>query len=305
MRNHRFIRTSALSTGAALAVTCGASADSGHTAELLVQVDGGVPMIYEIEGLISNSPDAGVAFVGLIESPDGDWQIAYDLNASLNDNGDDVIAGALTVDNMSGETMPFYASVNIPMCPLASNTSLIGGLVSIALQTDADGGAVSSTSGPAVWSAALDGQVVQSLFWSPYSLATSGAGSMQTYNIFGNPFPGMPAAGMSDGIEVTYDFSLTSGDHAVINTTFVVGVDPDAAPAPQADSSCSADINADGYVDYLDLAEVITNWGGEGACLAEDVNGDESVNNMDIGEVLAQWGPCAAAAQWNGGPSRR
>lgn len=309
MRTHRFIRTSTIVTGAALAAAAagGASADSGYTAELFVQIGGGAPMFFEIDGIVSNSPEAGVAFIGLIESPDGDWQIAYDLSAAVNDNGNDVISGALTVDNMSGETLPFYTSLSVPMCPLSSETSLIGGLVSIALQTDADGGSLSSSGSPSVWSASLDGQEVQGLFWAPYSLATSGAGSMQTYNIFGNPFPGMPSQGMAEDVALNYDFLLTAGDHAVINTTFVVGMDPDAPPAPQAQSGCGADINADGFVDYLDLAEVITNWGAEGGCLSQDTNGDELVNNMDINEVLANWGPCAAAAQYNGGgaPGRR
>ena len=49
----------------------------------------------------------------------------------------------------------------------------------------------------------------------------------------------------------------------------------------------NSDGNADGFVDGLDLADLLSNWGGKGA---GDVNQDGIVNGADLAQLLANWG---------------
>jgi hypothetical protein len=79
-------------------------------------------------------------------------------------------------------------------------------------------------------------------------------------------------------------------------------VDDPAAPdagsgsAPLADlgalerQPCAADASGDGLVDVVDLALVLTTWGGPGG--AGDVTGDGAVDVQDLVLVVTAWGPC-------------
>ncbi len=57
-------------------------------------------------------------------------------------------------------------------------------------------------------------------------------------------------------------------------------------------ASCPADVTGDGFVDVLDLLEVLSAWGSAGGDLPEDVNGDGVVDVLDLIEVLTAWGQC-------------
>ncbi len=50
-----------------------------------------------------------------------------------------------------------------------------------------------------------------------------------------------------------------------------------------------ADVNADGLVDGLDLAFVLSNWGLSGPTQG-DVNGDQLVDGLDLAMLLSDWG---------------
>lgn len=58
-------------------------------------------------------------------------------------------------------------------------------------------------------------------------------------------------------------------------------------------SPCSADIDDSGFVDGVDLAIVLTNWGTPSPKYPEaDANGDGEVNGADLAIVLSGWGAC-------------
>lgn len=57
-------------------------------------------------------------------------------------------------------------------------------------------------------------------------------------------------------------------------------------PAP----ACPADLDDDGDVDGVDLANVLAQWGTAGSA---DINGDGTVNGVDLSSVLAAWGNCS------------
>lgn len=55
---------------------------------------------------------------------------------------------------------------------------------------------------------------------------------------------------------------------------------------------CPADVNGDGFVNSVDLAQLLGQWGpGAGAA---DINGDGFVNSVDLAQLLGQWGACPA-----------
>lgn len=55
------------------------------------------------------------------------------------------------------------------------------------------------------------------------------------------------------------------------------------------ESSCAADLNADGMVDGADLGVLLGAWGGSGP---SDINADSIANGADLGLLLSAWGSC-------------
>ena len=57
--------------------------------------------------------------------------------------------------------------------------------------------------------------------------------------------------------------------------------------------TCFEDVNADGYVNGLDLGILLGQWGAcsPAACQC-DLNGDGAVDGVDLGALLSKWGPC-------------
>lgn len=54
---------------------------------------------------------------------------------------------------------------------------------------------------------------------------------------------------------------------------------------------CDADLDGDGAVNALDLAQLLGNWGPCSVCPA-DLNSDDVVNAADLATLLGAWGPC-------------
>ncbi len=55
---------------------------------------------------------------------------------------------------------------------------------------------------------------------------------------------------------------------------------------------CLMDFDGDGFVNVLDLIEVLSAWGDAGGGSPQDLNCDGVVDVMDLISVLAAWGPC-------------
>ena len=57
--------------------------------------------------------------------------------------------------------------------------------------------------------------------------------------------------------------------------------------------TCFEDVNADGNVDGVDLAVLLSQWGtcSPVACQC-DFNSDGAVNGIDLALLLSKWGPC-------------
>jgi hypothetical protein len=57
---------------------------------------------------------------------------------------------------------------------------------------------------------------------------------------------------------------------------------------------CPADLDGDGFVNSVDLADFLTRWGncGGGECESADLNRDGLVDAADLTKFLAGWGQC-------------
>lgn len=56
---------------------------------------------------------------------------------------------------------------------------------------------------------------------------------------------------------------------------------------------CLIDLNADGFVNGVELATILANWGPVPASNSADINDDGVVNGFDLAIVLSAWGPCS------------
>jgi hypothetical protein len=59
--------------------------------------------------------------------------------------------------------------------------------------------------------------------------------------------------------------------------------------APVAGNPCFGDLNSDGEVNALDVANLLSAWGGSGVA---DLNGSEVVDAFDLSILLGAWGAC-------------
>ena len=61
--------------------------------------------------------------------------------------------------------------------------------------------------------------------------------------------------------------------------------------ADECDGDCPQDLDGDGLVGPVDLAQLLGSWGPCPDCPA-DFNGDDAVNAADLAQLLGAWGMC-------------
>jgi hypothetical protein len=67
---------------------------------------------------------------------------------------------------------------------------------------------------------------------------------------------------------------------------------PDCCEGSASCDPCPADIVHDGFVNAIDLAAVLNNWGSAGGKINADANDDGLVDAQDLAIVLSAWGAC-------------
>ncbi|MSR29264.1 MAG: hypothetical protein EXS03_06800 [Phycisphaerales bacterium] len=92
----------------------------------------------------------------------------------------------------------------------------------------------------------------------------------------------------------TYNFWFDASSAPAAATATLGLFKPGASPTttvavvgPSAPPSDPADLNHDGYVNGMDLTELVGQWGSTGG--SADINGDGIVNGSDLGSLLAAW----------------
>ncbi|MHC5114834.1 MAG: choice-of-anchor J domain-containing protein [Planctomycetota bacterium] len=139
---------------------------------------------------------------------------------------------------------------------------------------------------------------VESSQWDHATVSVSTDGSTYT-TIWEN------AGSMSDGAWVyqEYDISAIADGQSSVSLRWTMGptdgsvfycgwnIDDVRITGLDADSSCPADLNGNGSVDFADILEVIAAW-GPCACCTADVDGSGDIGFGDILAIIGAWGPC-------------
>lgn len=256
-------------------------------ATVLVAIDGGVPITLPVER-IPLGDGTGVRYVGSTTTAD---QIELAIDFIVDDVNDPMLSasGLFKCANGSGATRGFDATISFPVCPATSGGTLLGGTVSLLVTTDAGGGGMVCLPGAEnVWDVIVSDEAVHQIFWCPYQMTTTGMGSMQSNAFFGAPVPSLPGPDAATSIGSRNRFSLTAGESLTITSTLIV-------KSLGAVNSCPGDLNGDGAVDGVDLAEFIAQWGDAGmsdSCGTGDLNADGIIDGGDLAFLIGHWGAC-------------
>jgi hypothetical protein len=205
---------------------------------MTITVNGGAPLIVTQPGTIQNN--GTVSYVGEQMAPDGSWKATWSYSADLDPNGDALVNGSFTLENLSAPAVHFLYDMDLSLCPYVAGDTLLGGVAMVSLEMDEDGGNLSCAPGEAVWAATADDDSAAMMFIGPFSLGGSGAGSMTTNSSFGAPFPSQPGPPVEESFGVRHCFTLTGGDTVKLTTIYKLGGDasdftvcaPDAPSGP-------------------------------------------------------------------------
>ena len=122
-------------------------------ATLAVATDGGGASIFEIDGLAT---EEGILFAGSRHDPARKVTVTWHWLADLDPRGNARLAGDASVLNHADDKREFDVRVAMPLNPLVTNASRIGGRVRVTLAMDDDGGRLEVPFGQSVWTAMVD-----------------------------------------------------------------------------------------------------------------------------------------------------
>ena len=158
----------------------------------------------------------------LAGDPDPVWNGAFP-----NPRENELVAGNLAVENLTANTVEIRLQVILPVLVTGSGT-LVQGSAGVGLTAYPGGGVLQ---GPGtlefpefLWEALIDGSAVgndTSLFFTPFQLDATGAGSASTNGNFGIPTQ-LPGGALTATIGIDINFTLTAGDQASITSNFAV-----------------------------------------------------------------------------------
>lgn len=191
-------------------------------ATLSVATDGGDAAAFEIEGVAAED---GIRFKGTRHDPNRNVTVAWNWLADLDPRGHARLAGTASVLNHADEKREFDVRVAMPLDPLVTEGSRIGGSVRVTLVMDDDGGRLDVPYGQSVWAAMIDDEVGRTLHNGPFAMGGSGAGTAVTDANFGAPYPGLESSSVEDGFGIRHHFRLTGGDEARFESELLLGGD--------------------------------------------------------------------------------
>lgn len=219
----------------------------------------------------------------------GTTKVIFNYVADINPQGNAVINGSTTFENNSADTVIGSTFFTVNICPTVT-ASMIGGIASAKLICNADGGLL--TCGPGTeWLATTvsDGLAVQPLYFCPFELTKTGAGSSTTNMNFGLPIPSMTGPGTLGSLGHSTNFIISPGDKVVFTLMYATNgniVDPLLEP-------CPGDVNKDGVINKDDLMEILSMFGQQVPCgHPVDADGNGWIDAFDIGLVTGSWGGC-------------
>jgi hypothetical protein len=284
-----------LAGGLAVLATCAAAAGNG--VQVTITVDG-QQQVFQQDG----SAAAGGLMQYEGDASGSEWTAEWDYsnNADLS-SSDAQISGSTTFVNTSGQPKVIQFDLAMPVCPIVQNGTTIGGICSVLMNANGNGGSISCGSQNAVYSALVDGQAAALLFNCPFALSAGGNSTSSTSANFGAPLPSMAGPAIGDSIGVRFSITLTPGDTAVLGAYFIVAADESdlvacppqivmSEPLTQASGGSDlravalADLDDDGAADLLavdgsanQLIALLNNGSGEFA-----VDGTSSTGEVPV-----------------------
>lgn len=142
-------------------------------------------------------------------------------------DADPVIAGNFAVTNNTAVTQTFVLNISMPTFFPAATTTIFGGSGITINDSNINGSATMGTvPGVSMYRAKVDGVVVHTLFDSPYSLSSGFPSPILASDSQNYAFLAGPNGGVLVDIGIDHTFTLSPGDRATINSTFVIIPEP-------------------------------------------------------------------------------
>ncbi len=161
--------------------------------------------------------------------PDGSWNIPQTGVFSWQNvhfDADPMISGAFSVTNNTAVTQTFTLNISMPTVFVAGSTTIFGSSsISINDANSSTSASMGTSGGTSIYRAKVDGSVVKTLFDAPYSLSSGfpfpiTASDSMSYAFLPGP------AGVAVDIGIDHTFTLSPGDIATVNSTFVIIPEP-------------------------------------------------------------------------------
>lgn len=261
------------------------------SAKLFFAVDDGDVKYDVVAG--SPAPNGNQVYISTYAASNGAWQISYIINADYKTNPQAVLTAIITVENKTEfDTLAFNVGAEVPICPAIDGASLVGGSALLTLTTVGPGTVACDTDGEPILDCLADGHAIESLFYCPTTLTSTGSSMISYTGTFGLPGPSEVGPSLIEVIGVREHFTLTPKDKLTMQVTFFYK-DSDGVERP---NPCTGDFDGDGAIGPTDLALLFSEWGETNFCPAElpsDVNEDGVVDTLDLMLLLASWGGCA------------
>lgn len=267
-------------------LSCAATA-SAEPAMVTIQVNDEEPVI--VIDMPEDESGGVYQYFGEYADADGQWLVIWDKSVNPNPASTASVLGNVHVQNNSDEPIEFTVTFETALCPVVEEESLSGAFVVVTLQTDEDGGQMENIGDESIWSLMADGEVAQTIYDSPFLLASSGKGTASLSGNFGTPFPSAPTLPIEASAGIRYQFIMTAGEAVDFNNQLFIGADPQYLVECTDGEYPLGDLNEDGVVNALDLFLLFVDWGRCVGCPA-DLNGDGVVDGLDLFILLGNWG---------------
>ncbi|HMN96207.1 MAG TPA: hypothetical protein PKC43_07830 [Phycisphaerales bacterium] len=225
----RRTRTShALACLALLSIGAAAGGDAAADVAIFTfSVDGGEKSSVEIKP--GPDPTGQVAYTTTVELEDLILNV-YCI-ANLVPGGTSVVNNTFTILNLGAEPRTVLCHVVVALPETLYSNVLVGGVSSMRLTTDADGGELTCAPGSTAAIGLVKQQgVVHQLFYCPFQLAISGQGTIVSNTFFGLPIPSLPVAGPISLVGQSTGITITPGDTATSKLAF--GIKGNPIPLP-------------------------------------------------------------------------
>jgi hypothetical protein len=222
--------------------------------------------------------------------PDGGWSLVYNLFVDYTNDPKTSIFGTVKFTNTTLLPLEIECGVDVPICPAITEGSLIGGNVVVTLGTNGPGSLTCADADPMI-QVMGDALPIYNVFFCPFTLATTGSGTLSSNNTFGLPGPNFPGPASLGLIGERQHLVVTGLDSVTIQVSLLF-TDTNGAAA----STCPADLNGDGFIDGNDIGELFQHWGETSFCPADlegDLNEDGIVNKFDLLVLIQNWGACS------------